>query len=133
MRSARLELCCRAALPERAHAMRERLQAEIFQSGALSFARRGERHRRMRTVVLQALLAGGLACACAQVLAEAAIKAQEGNVQNWIEYYERERARNLQRSEPTREVTGLSAGPEADRSSDPAPRQDASRDSRQAR
>lgn len=30
-------------------------------------------------------------------LAEAAIKAQEGNVRNWIEYYERERASRAER------------------------------------
>ncbi|MEX0959582.1 MAG: hypothetical protein WDZ63_09880 [Burkholderiales bacterium] len=86
----------------------------------------------MPALMLQALLAGGLACVCVQVLAEAAIKAQEGNVQNWIEYYERERARNLQRSEPPGKTSGESAGPEADRSSVPAP-QPTSQDSGQRR
>jgi hypothetical protein len=36
-------------------------------------------------------------------LAEAAIKAQEGNVRNWIEYYERERASRAERVHAPRE------------------------------
>jgi hypothetical protein len=54
--------------------------------------------------LLAPVLAGLLVAMCTEVLAEAAIKAQEGNVQNWIEFYERERAVRTPRSVPPREA-----------------------------